>query len=216
MEARASLLASGIGRDLVNDIVGRVAGLGLRHEAMALTSDPAPATRLAHWRRRSRSSPSASTSPPRRRPRRASISLADVVVANADRRLPLLDASVDLVMSLHGRRNPAECARVLTASGSLLVALPAPDDLIASCAGWFRERVTKWTAARRCSRSISHCSPWPTDGHPRHADARARAAAACASSTYRGARLTLADRVNALESMEVTFSSNVFVMKRAG
>jgi 23S rRNA (guanine745-N1)-methyltransferase len=51
------------------------------------------------------------------------------VVANADRRLPLLDASVDLVLSLHGRRNPAECARVLTTSGRLIVAVPSPDDL---------------------------------------------------------------------------------------
>ena len=52
------------------------------------------------------------------------------VVANADRRLPLLDGSVDLVLSIHGRRNPPECARVLTAHGLLFVVLPAPDDLI--------------------------------------------------------------------------------------
>ena len=32
------------------------------------------------------------------------------VVANADRRLPLLDASIDLILSVHARRNPGECA----------------------------------------------------------------------------------------------------------
>ena len=52
------------------------------------------------------------------------------VVANADRRLPILDGSVDLVLSLHARRNPPECARVLKPSGFLLVAIPAADDLI--------------------------------------------------------------------------------------
>ena len=39
------------------------------------------------------------------------------VVANADRRLPLQDGSVDIVLSINGRRNPSECARVLTATG---------------------------------------------------------------------------------------------------
>ena len=52
------------------------------------------------------------------------------VVANADRRLPLLDRSVDLALSIYGRRNPAEVARVLAAAGYLLVAVPAADDLI--------------------------------------------------------------------------------------
>jgi 23S rRNA (guanine745-N1)-methyltransferase len=52
------------------------------------------------------------------------------VVANADRRLPLLDRSVGLVVSIHGRRNPAECARVLSPNGALIVAVPATDDLV--------------------------------------------------------------------------------------
>src|SRR5205823_11394434 len=52
------------------------------------------------------------------------------VVANADRRLPLVDRRLTLLLSLHGRRNPAESARVLEPGGFLLVAIPAPDDLI--------------------------------------------------------------------------------------
>ena len=52
------------------------------------------------------------------------------VVANADRRLPLLDGSVDLILSVHARRNPEECRRVLRPRGFLLVAIPAADDLI--------------------------------------------------------------------------------------
>src|SRR6188768_3558122 len=52
------------------------------------------------------------------------------VVANADRRLPLQDDSVNVVLSIHGRRNPSECARLLRASGVLIAVLPAPDDLV--------------------------------------------------------------------------------------
>ena len=52
------------------------------------------------------------------------------VVANADRRLPLLDSSVDLVLSIHARRNPAECHRILRPDGFLVVAVPGASDLI--------------------------------------------------------------------------------------
>src|SRR5262249_24706918 len=51
-------------------------------------------------------------------------------VANADRRLPFLDESLSLLLSLHGRRNPPECARVLALNGLLFVAVPAADDLV--------------------------------------------------------------------------------------
>ena len=51
------------------------------------------------------------------------------VVANADRRLPLLERSIDVIVSLHGRRNSPECARVLATGGRLIVAFPAADDL---------------------------------------------------------------------------------------
>ena len=52
------------------------------------------------------------------------------VVANADRGLPLLESSTDLVLSIHARRNPGECARILRPGGQLLVAVPAENDLL--------------------------------------------------------------------------------------
>ncbi len=52
------------------------------------------------------------------------------VVANADRALPWLDSSFDTVMSITARRNPSEFRRVLKPEGRLLLALPAPEDLI--------------------------------------------------------------------------------------
>lgn len=51
------------------------------------------------------------------------------IVANADRRLPFTDRSLDLVLSIDGRRNAPECARVLSDRGALVIAVPASDDL---------------------------------------------------------------------------------------
>lgn len=52
------------------------------------------------------------------------------VVANADRFIPYPDSSFDVVQSITGRMNPPEFRRVIKASGRLLVALSAPDDLV--------------------------------------------------------------------------------------
>jgi 23S rRNA (guanine745-N1)-methyltransferase len=52
------------------------------------------------------------------------------IVANADRFIPYADRSFALVMSITARMNPPEFRRVLRDDGRLLVALPAPDDLI--------------------------------------------------------------------------------------
>jgi 23S rRNA (guanine745-N1)-methyltransferase len=51
------------------------------------------------------------------------------VVANADRTLPLPDNSTTVLLSIHARRHPADCARALMPGGWLLVAVPAHDDL---------------------------------------------------------------------------------------
>lgn len=52
------------------------------------------------------------------------------IVANADRFLPYPDRTFSVVLSVTGRMNPAEFHRVLRSDGGLLVAVPAPDDLI--------------------------------------------------------------------------------------
>jgi 23S rRNA (guanine745-N1)-methyltransferase len=51
------------------------------------------------------------------------------VVANADRFLPYVDASFDLVMSINARLNPPEFRRVLRDGGTLLVSILGADDL---------------------------------------------------------------------------------------
>jgi 23S rRNA (guanine745-N1)-methyltransferase len=52
------------------------------------------------------------------------------IVANADRFVPYADRSFSIVLSITARMNAGEFRRVLRDDGGLLVALPAPDDLI--------------------------------------------------------------------------------------
>jgi len=64
------------------------------------------------------------------------------VVANADRFIPYADGAFSLVLSITARMNKGEFRRVLKDDGRLLVAVPAPDDLIEiRRAG--RDRVTR-------------------------------------------------------------------------
>jgi 23S rRNA (guanine745-N1)-methyltransferase len=64
------------------------------------------------------------------------------VVANADRFVPYADRSFSILLSITARMNPEEFRRVLRDSGRLLVALPAPDDLI-ELRGSGRDRVDR-------------------------------------------------------------------------
>ena len=51
-------------------------------------------------------------------------------MANADRFLPYADRTFSIVLSITARMNAGEFRRVLRNDGRLLVALPAPEDLI--------------------------------------------------------------------------------------
>ena len=64
------------------------------------------------------------------------------IVANADRFLPYADRSFSLVLSITARMNAGEFRRVLRDDGRLLVALPAPEDLV-ELRGAGRDRVAR-------------------------------------------------------------------------
>ncbi len=68
------------------------------------------------------------------------------VVANADRFVPYAGAAFSVVMSITARMNSGEFRRVLRDDGRLLVAVPAPDDLI-ELRGSGRDRVAGTVAA---------------------------------------------------------------------
>jgi 23S rRNA (guanine745-N1)-methyltransferase len=52
------------------------------------------------------------------------------IVANADRFAPYADRSFSLILSITARMNSSEFRRVLRDEGRLLVAIPAPEDLV--------------------------------------------------------------------------------------
>jgi 23S rRNA (guanine745-N1)-methyltransferase len=64
------------------------------------------------------------------------------IVANADRFVPYADASFSVVMSITARMNASEFRRVLGDDGRLLVAVPAPEDLV-ELRGVGRDRVAR-------------------------------------------------------------------------
>lgn len=64
------------------------------------------------------------------------------IVANADRFIPYAEGSFSMVLSITARMNPGEFRRVLRDDGRLLVALPAPEDLI-ELRGTGRDRVDR-------------------------------------------------------------------------
>lgn len=136
------------------------------------------------------------------------------VVANVDRRVPLIDASADLVISQHARRNPQECARLLRPGAYLLVSVPAADDLIE-----LRQAVQGSGVLRpRADLVISeHARDFELvsreEVRERHVLDRA-ALLDVLRGTYRGARTSAAPRLEMLIEIEVTFASEVCLFRR--
>jgi 23S rRNA (guanine745-N1)-methyltransferase len=64
------------------------------------------------------------------------------IVGNADRFVPYADATFTRVLSITARMNSTEFRRVLRDAGRLLVAIPAPDDLV-ELRGAGRDRVAR-------------------------------------------------------------------------
>jgi 23S rRNA (guanine745-N1)-methyltransferase len=137
------------------------------------------------------------------------------VVANADRRLPLLDDSVDLVLSVHARRNPGECHRILRAGGFLLVAVPAADDLIelreaVQGDGLERDRAGILITEHEAFFSVVERA---TVRQPLNLDRAALLR--LLRGTYRGERLSESERVRRLDRLQVTLASDIVVFQRA-
>jgi 23S rRNA (guanine745-N1)-methyltransferase len=133
------------------------------------------------------------------------------VVANADRRLPLLDRSVDLVLSLHARRNPAECARVLARNGALVVAVPARDDLIELRTSVQGEGVERDRADAVIHEHEPHFSRMERTSARNRQQLDREALLKLLRGTYRGMRLSERSRVEQLDSLEVTFASDILL-----
>lgn len=215
LDARARLLAAGIGRSILEAFVALASGLlpdagstvadlgcgvgdalGLlrtRHDAAAVGIDlAAPAVDIAARR----------------------FPTVTWIVANADRRLPLLDASLSLVLSLHARRNPAECQRVLMPRRHLLVAIPSGDDLIELREAVQGARVERDRATAVIEEHASTFEVIDRSTAREHHRVSGEQVRDLLRGTYRGERLSAAERVQALSDLPVTLASELIVFRR--
>jgi 23S rRNA (guanine745-N1)-methyltransferase len=210
--ARARLLSRGVGAVLVDTLARRIldhaardavvadlgAGSGELLGAVQPGSDRAPLTAIGID-----ISTAAAEHAARRYP--------DVVwaVANADRRLPLLDRTVDVIVSMHGRRNPIECARVLARGGRLLIAIPAPDDLLE-----LRQFVHGDASERLRDETLERVHAPLFDAVDRRVvrerhELDADALRDLLLGSYRGARRSAAARIESLNRLHVTLASTI-------
>jgi 23S rRNA (guanine745-N1)-methyltransferase len=141
------------------------------------------------------------------------------IVANADRGLPLATASVDLALSVFGRRPVPELARVVRPGGRLVAAVPAEDDLAelreaAQGRTLRRERRAGLLAelADAPFRACGHISWRIRAAHDRDA------AIDALTMTYRGLRRSererLEVRLGTLVRLEVTLAADVLAFAR--
>jgi len=214
IDARESLLAIGVGRTPIDALTIRIRSLELDDEPVVVDLGCGSGDALAALTAHGTSvgigidlSTPAIERASRRFPDRT------WVVANADRRLPLLDRSVNVVVSLHARRNPPEVARVLHETGHLLVAVPAADDLIELRGLVQGQRVERdrgevvlaehETLFELVERSVVRETQ----------DLDRDALLSVLTGTYRGVRHGLADRVAALTRMTVTLASEILMFR---
>jgi 23S rRNA (guanine745-N1)-methyltransferase len=137
------------------------------------------------------------------------------VVANADRFLPYDDASFRVVLSVTSRMNPPEFRRVLRPDGMLLVAIPAPDDLVE-----LRRAALGMAVLRdRVERTVATFTPHFTlerQTRVRHvARLDATAAADAMMSAYRAVRTRQRARLTAIRDVDVTLSRDVLIFRPA-
>ena len=137
------------------------------------------------------------------------------VVANADRFLPYADASFQLVASITAQRNPEEFRRVLADEGTLLLVVPAPDDLIEVRELVLGEGVTR----DRVDKAIETFAPlFVLDRHERirhtaHLDpASVRDVMV---GTYRAGRASRHARLATVPDLDVTLSRDVLLLRPA-
>ncbi len=137
------------------------------------------------------------------------------VLANADRGLPAMDASVDCVMSLFGRRPAAEISRVLSPSGCCVVAVPGEDDLIE-----LREQVQKEGKRRSRVEAIIEqmkdnglkCieqKQWRTE-----IEVAPEEIADALAMTYRAVRRSEQSRIASIDATKVTLAADLMQFRK--
>jgi len=214
IEARARLLATGVGRGLLVRLSATTAALGSAEQPVIVDLGCGSGDTLAAVTDRRAScgigidlATAAVIRAARRWP------ALTWVVANADRRLPLLESSVDVVTSVHARRNPVECSRVLKPGGWLLVVVPAPDDLVELREAIFGKRVDRHRADAVLKEHTGRFSLEDTIEQREQVALSVPQLSDLLTGTYRGARQAAHASRIALEPMSVTMASDILVFR---
>jgi 23S rRNA (guanine745-N1)-methyltransferase len=137
------------------------------------------------------------------------------VVANADRFLPYAKGAFRAVVSITSRMNAPEFRRVLHRDGTLLVAVPAPDDLVELRRAALGEGVLRDHVERTVATFV------PRFALARHARVRhvarldAAAVADVMTGAYRALRARERARLTSIGDVDVTLSRDVLLFRRA-
>lgn len=216
VEARASLLDAGVGRAVLESVAARAGALLDERSPTVVAELGSGSGELLGRIAADRPirgvgldlSTHAATHAARRFP---SISW---VVANADRRLPLLNESTGIIVSVHARRNPPECRRVLVDGGFLILAIPSTDDVIE-----LREEVQGNAVERdRVSAVVDeHSADFvmvERSTSKQRLDLDRDQLHKLLRGTYRGERFSESARVQALDHLMVTLSSDILLFRK--
>src|SRR5207244_2376168 len=124
------------------------------------------------------------------------------------------DASLALVMSIDGRRNVSEIARVLAPGGTLLIAVAAEDDLIELREAVLGAALAPDRSANVVAELIAAFELVERTVAREKRTFDARGLSHIAASTYRCARERERTKLEQIESLEVTSSHHVLRFRR--
>jgi 23S rRNA (guanine745-N1)-methyltransferase len=214
IDARAALLSRGVGRTLIDGLASRAAAIDLGDSPVVVDLGCGSGDALAAITRM-RASTGIGIDLSATAADRAARHFPDLtwIVANADRRLPLLDASIDLVVSIHGRRNPDEAARVLARGRSLLIAVPAADDLIELRELVQGQRIEHDRAEAVLTEHELRFEVIDRSVIRETVELERASLLDLLHGTYRGTRHAAAARAATIERMPVTMASDVVVLR---
>lgn len=135
------------------------------------------------------------------------------VVANADRFIPWSDASFDAITSITARLNAPEFRRLLKPEGHLLVALPAPEDVIELREAILGEGIQRDRVERTVTSFEEHFTLVSSERITHRAHLPKSSIEDVMTSSYRGLRPRERERLAELDALDVTLARDLLLFR---